>query len=148
MFTADEIEAIVVGLSLLGRTGDAGLQISATRVSKKIADVLPDRSESPFNAPPLLVSHWNTGSPTGNTDYRLIRKAIREEEKLRLHYRDAEARTSDRTIRPIGLIYYVDNVLLASWCELREDYRHFRTDRILGCMPTGDRIINGRISKL
>ena len=86
--------------------------------------------------------------PTGNTDYRLIRKAIREEEKLRLHYPDAEARTSDRTIRPIGLIYYVDNVLLASWCELREDYRHFRTDPILGCMPTGDRIINGRISKL
>jgi predicted DNA-binding transcriptional regulator YafY len=137
MFTADEIEAIVVGLSLLGRTGDAGLQISAARVSRKISDVLPDCSESPFDAPPLLVSHWNTIPPPG-TDYRMIRKAIREEEKLHLHYQDAEARTSDRTIRPIGLIYYVDNVLLAAWCELREDYRHFRTDRILGCMPTGD----------
>jgi predicted DNA-binding transcriptional regulator YafY len=72
MFTPDEIEAIVVGLSLLGRTGDAGLQTSAARVSRKIVDVLPDHTESPFVAPPLLVSHWNTIPPPG-TDYRLIR---------------------------------------------------------------------------
>lgn len=137
MFTADEIEAIVVGLSLLGRTGDASLQISANRVSRKIADVLPDYSVSPFDAPPLLVSHWNTVPPPG-ADYRLIRKAIREEEKLHLHYQDAETRATKRTVRPIGLIYYVDNVLLAAWCELREDYRHFRADRIVKCVPTGD----------
>jgi predicted DNA-binding transcriptional regulator YafY len=137
IFTADEIEAIVVGLSLLGRTGDAGLQGSASRVAQKIADVLPDRTGSPFAAPALLASHWNTIPPPG-TDYRLIRKAIREEEKLHLRYQDAEARITERTVRPIGLIYYVDNVLLAAWCELREDCRHFRAERILGCTPTGD----------
>jgi len=136
MFTADEIEAIVVGLSLLGRTGDSGLQSSAGRVSQKIADVLPDRTESPFIAPPLLVSHWNTIPPSG-ADYRLIRKAIRDEEKLQLLYQDAETEITERTVRPIGLIYYVDNVLLAAWCELRVDFRHFRADRILGCASTG-----------
>jgi predicted DNA-binding transcriptional regulator YafY len=137
MFTPDEVEAIVVGLSLLGRTGDAGLQISADRVSRKIADVLPDGSESPFQDAPLLVSHWNT-VPRPGVDYRLVRKAIRDEEKLHLDYQDAEGKTTERTTRPIGLIYYVDNVLLAAWCELRHDFRHFRTDRVLSCTPTGD----------
>lgn len=137
MFTPDEIEAIVVGLSLLGRTGDTDLLSSASRVSRKIADVLPGNSQSPFDAPPLMVSHWNTVPPPG-ADYRVMRKAIREEEKLRLQYQDAEAHVTARTIRPIGLIYYVDNVLLAAWCELRGDFRHFRADRILDCQPTGD----------
>ena len=46
MFTAEEVEAIVVGLALLRRTGDLGLQAAAGRVSGKIAEVLPARSRS------------------------------------------------------------------------------------------------------
>jgi predicted DNA-binding transcriptional regulator YafY len=137
MFTADEIEAVVVGLSLLGRTGDAGLQATAARVSQKIADVLPDGGGSLFETPPLLVSHWNA-IPQSEVDYRLMRKAIREEEKLLLQYRDVEARDTERTICPLALVYYVDSVVLASWCELREVFRHFRLDRIRACRPTGE----------
>jgi predicted DNA-binding transcriptional regulator YafY len=137
MFTADEIEAIVVGLSLLGRTGDFGLQAAAARVSQKIADVLPDRTGSLLETQPLLVSHWNAVPPS-EVDYRLMRRAIRGEEKLRLQYRDAETRDTERTIRPLALVYYVDSVILAAWCELREDFRHFRLDRIFECTPTGE----------
>jgi len=137
MFTTDEIEAVVVGLSLLGRTGDTGLQAAAARVSQKIAEVLPDGAGSPFETPPLLVSHWNA-IPQSEVDYRLMRRAIREEEKLRLQYRDAETRDTERTIRPLALVYYVDSVILAAWCELREDFRHFRLDRIWACTPTGE----------
>jgi predicted DNA-binding transcriptional regulator YafY len=35
-FDADEIESLVVGLSLLARTGDRGLQQAAARISAKI----------------------------------------------------------------------------------------------------------------
>jgi predicted DNA-binding transcriptional regulator YafY len=137
MFTADEIEAIVVGLSLLGRTGDVGLQAAAARVLQKIA-VLPNRTGgSLFETQSLLVSHWNV-IPRSEVDYRLMRRAIREEEKLRLQYRDAETRDTERTIRPLALVYYVDSVILAAWCELRKDFRHFCLDRISECTPAGE----------
>lgn len=43
-------------------------------------------------------------------------------------------RLTERVVCPVALIYYVDNALLAAWCELRGDYRHFRVDRILRCV--------------
>lgn len=134
MFTADEVEAIVVGLSLIGRTGDADLLDAASRVVRKIADVLPDAAESRIDGSTLHVSHWNA-IPPAVVEYRVMRQAIREERKLHLHYHDAEARHTERTVRPIALVYYVDNVILAAWCELREDFRHFRADRMNSCRP-------------
>ena len=47
-----------------------------------------------------------------------------------LHYRDGENRPSARTVRPIALSFYGPIWLLAGWCELREDFRSFRLDRI------------------
>ncbi|MDE3028450.1 MAG: YafY family transcriptional regulator [Paracoccaceae bacterium] len=132
MFTSDEIEAIAVGLSLLGRTGDVGLQDAARRVVGKITSVLPDSSGNSLGKPPLLVSNW-TAIPASGIDYRDLRRAIREERKLRIEYEDASARQTDRKICPFALIYYVDSVVLAAWCELRHDYRHFRADRIRSC---------------
>lgn len=135
MFTDDEVEAIVVGLSLIGRTGDADLLQAASRVSRKIADVLPGEGGMRIDGTPLHVSRWNAIPPSA-ADYREIRQAIREERRLRLRYRDGAGRCTQRTIRPIALVYYVDNILLAAWCELRRDFRHFRADRIEACAPT------------
>jgi len=132
MFTPDEIEAIVVGLSLLGRTRDAGLQHAAARVTQKIAQVLPERGDSRFPGAALQVSPWNAVPPS-DIDLSMMRKAIREERTLRLGYRDVEQDLTHRTVRPIALVYYVDSVVLAAWCELRGDFRHFRIDRIEAC---------------
>jgi predicted DNA-binding transcriptional regulator YafY len=132
MFTADEVEAIVVGLSLIGRTGDADLLAAASRVSQKIADILPDAVDKRLEKSPLHVSHWNA-IPPSLVGYRIMRQAIREERKLHLCYQDAEARCTERTVRPIALVYYVDTVILAAWCELRQDFRHFRADRVQAC---------------
>jgi predicted DNA-binding transcriptional regulator YafY len=146
MFTADEVEAIVVGLSLLGRTGDADLQAAASRVTRKIADVLPDAADSRIEGSPLHVSHWNAIPPAA-VEYRVMRQAIREERKLHLRYQDAEARNTERTVRPIALVYYVDHVILAAWCELREDFRHFRADRMNSCRPA-DSLFKGESERL
>lgn len=63
IFTADEVEAIVVGLSLIGRTGDAALWAAAVRVSRKIAGVIPNTNGCSVERLPLLVSHWNAIPP-------------------------------------------------------------------------------------
>jgi predicted DNA-binding transcriptional regulator YafY len=133
-FTDDEVEAIVVGLSLVGRTGDTDLLAAASRVSRKISAVLPGATELGIDSSALHVSQWS-GIPPSVVEYRVMRQAIREERKLQLQYEDAEGRYSDRIVYPLSLVYYVDSVVLAAWCELRCDFRHFRMDRAQACVP-------------
>lgn len=124
-FNVEEIEAIVVGLSLVAQTGDRGLQRAAEQVSRKI-EALRGSLES------LQVSERGALVPEA-VDVDLIRSAIREERKLDLCYRDESDNKSERRILPLAIIYYVHAMLLVSWCELRADFRHFRLDRVLAC---------------
>lgn len=133
MFTTDEVEAIVVGLSLLGRTGDADLERCASRAVAKIAEVLPQESRSTAE---LRVSRWTT-IPDSTVSAKMLRQFIRQSNELRITYRDLNDNGTARDVKPIALIYYIDSVLLAAWCGLRQDFRHFRIDRIEHCAPTG-----------
>jgi len=125
MFDTEEAEAVLVGLSLIGRTGDSALKSASERAGRKIASVLPDGRAGPG----LYASGWNA-VPTAEIDSAFYRTAIREADRIHIAYRDAEGAESERTILPIGLIYYIEAVVLAAWCELRADFRHFRLDRI------------------
>jgi predicted DNA-binding transcriptional regulator YafY len=121
-FDIEEIEAITVGLSLLARTGDSALERAAIRVLAKI-DAAGDSNRS------LRVSDWGVEAG-GPVDPAMIRSAIRDERKLRLLYRDRQGDGTDRVVWPIALTYFVEVLVVAAWCELRADFRHFRLDRI------------------
>jgi predicted DNA-binding transcriptional regulator YafY len=136
MFTGEEVEAIAVGLAMLGRTGDAGLQSAAVSAGQKIGAVLPGDGGHDLKNQPLFASNW-TAVLQSPVDLRFLRKAIREEEKIRLTYSDAEDARTHRTVMPLALVYYIEVVVLAAWCELRSDFRHFRADRIIDYEPTG-----------
>ena len=69
----------------------------------------------------------------------MLRDAIREERKLSLTYRDERERETTRVVWPIAIVYHIHCTMLAGWCELRQNYRHFRTDRIYGCDLLEDR---------
>jgi len=133
MFDADEVEAIVVGLALLQRTGDRDLNLAAESVAAKIADVLPAEAGRAMQRKALTVSTW--GTATTGLDMKSVRRAIREERKLQLGYIDGGRRSTVRTIKPIAIVYYVEVTVLAAWCELRNDFRHFRIDRIDSLKP-------------
>lgn len=129
MFTAEEIEAIAVGARLLRRTGDAGLQAAAASVLSKVEVVLPDTLRAHLAAPAAFVS--GHGAPTpAVADLSVVRAAIRDERKLRIDYADEQGRPSSRTIWPFAVAYYVEATLISAWCELRDDFRHFRADRV------------------
>jgi predicted DNA-binding transcriptional regulator YafY len=131
-FTQEEMEAIAVGLSLIGRTADIGLMSAARQAAGKIRAAVPDAQEPHPAEASLLVSHWSA-VPQEGADYGLLRKSIRDERKLLLRYSDGLGRETERIVCPVALIYYVDNAVLAAWCELRRDFRHFRVDRISRC---------------
>jgi len=130
MFTVEEMEAVCIGLSLLSRTGDIALQKAGMRVANKMAEVLPPDRRARMNDGKLHVSRWGAEAPT-YADLGVIRSAVRDERKLRISYRDEHGRDSERTIRPIAVFYHAQVVVIVSWCELRQDFRHFRADRIM-----------------
>jgi len=130
MFTSDEVEAIVVGLGLLKRTGDTGLQDAAKRVSSKISSVLPDHGRKSIDTSTLHVSDRGACAPS-SISLSDVRAAIREEREIALTYGDANGSNTKRTIQPIAVLYFVEVVVIAAWCKLRKDFRHFRADRIV-----------------
>ncbi|MGA3401947.1 MAG: YafY family protein [Acetobacteraceae bacterium] len=129
MFTADEVDAVLVGMRLLRRTRDPGLQQAAESVLSKLAAVLPEPLRGSLDAPPFHVSEGGAREP-GAISLAELRVAIREANKLRITYRDLGGTASERVIRPVAMEYYVEVTLICGWCELRSDYRHFRADRI------------------
>jgi predicted DNA-binding transcriptional regulator YafY len=48
-----------------------------------------------------------------------------------MSYRDLKGDESQRIIWPLALGFFEEVHVVVAWCELREDFRHFRTDRII-----------------
>lgn len=124
-FDREEIEAIVVGLSLLSRTGDKTLERAARRVLSKV-----DAAKLPADT--LSVSDWGIEG-IDPAIIETLRTAVAEERKAEITYIDLSDASTQRTILPLAITYYVRVAVLAAWCELRSDFRHFRIDRIANC---------------
>lgn len=75
----------------------------------------------------------------GDAALAMIRQAIRDEHKLDIHYRDRDASATRRTIWPFALAFFDRARVVVAWCELRQAFRHFRTDRISALTPSTTR---------
>jgi predicted DNA-binding transcriptional regulator YafY len=129
MFSEEEIEAIVLGSRWVADRADAALSAAAGNALAKIAAVLPQDLKTSLDTSSLLIGPGNTIA-AGDTELPVIRQAIRSERKLRIRYLDGKGRDSRRTIWPFALGFFDRVRVVVAWCEMREDFRHFRTDRI------------------
>jgi predicted DNA-binding transcriptional regulator YafY len=68
----------------------------------------------------------------------MIRRAVRNEEKLDITYQDEAGSLTERRIRPIAVIYYSETANIVAWCDLRQAIRNFRADRVKSCVETQD----------
>jgi predicted DNA-binding transcriptional regulator YafY len=135
MFSADEIEALVLGSRWVAVRGDARLGAAASNAVAKIRAVLPEELRDSVDAATLTVPDFSSAEPA-IVDMSVIRDAIRNEHKITIAYRDNDGAGTQRTVWPL-LIGFFDRVLVvAAWCELRQDYRGFRVDRILALEVT------------
>jgi predicted DNA-binding transcriptional regulator YafY len=130
MFTEDEIEALVLGSRWVSERTDTPLGDAARNALAKIAAVLPEDLKESLDASNLLIG---PGAPlaAGDAELASIRAAIRNERRLQIAYADGNGRSTKRTIWPFALAFFDRVRVVVAWCELREDYRHFRTDRIV-----------------
>lgn len=147
MFTEDEIEAMVLGSRWVVRRADSQLKTAAENVLAKIAAILPNELRHQLETSGLLVPPGQVEA-SKDTDLILIRKAIRLEKKCHLLYQDLQGKQSERIIWPIALGFFDESRMMAAWCEHRNDFRHFRTDRILTLTIQNDRYPERRQSLL
>lgn len=129
MFSADEIEALVLGMRLVASKTDPQLAIAARDALSKIDAVLPADLRARMATSPLLAG-GRPEQPEDHVDLGLLRKAMQDERPLRIAYRDDKGSATERVVWPFALAFFDGARVLLAWCTLRNDFRHFRTDRM------------------
>jgi len=138
MFTEEEIEALVLGSRWIAERADERFAAVARDALAKIAAVLPPELRESLDASTLLIGPGKQ-IKKAVVDLPILRRVIRNERKLDITYRDLKGVESERTIWPFALTFF-DNVdVLVAWCEMRRDFRHFRTDRIAAMTAVEER---------
>jgi predicted DNA-binding transcriptional regulator YafY len=139
MFSLDEIEALVLGSRWVAERADARLGAAARQALAKIGAVLPDHVRQALDAETVLLGP-GPRLPDGELDLTPLRLAMRAEKKLDIAYRDGKGAESRRVVWPCTLGYFDRLRVVVAWCEQRDGFRHFRTDRILSMAVVDQRI--------
>jgi predicted DNA-binding transcriptional regulator YafY len=129
MFTQDEASALVAAARLAQSWVDPALARDIETGLGKILSVLPPAARVSAEALALYAPALGLGDAL-RARLQVLREAVQARQKLRLHYRDVSGDASERTVRPLGCFYWGRVWTLSTWCELRNDFRGFRIDRM------------------
>lgn len=132
MFSASEVEALLLGARMVKSWSDRQLASSASQAMQKILAVLPAHLRELEDQLPIKVPQFQD-QLTASSYSEVIRKAIKQKRALAMGYSDVDDRRTQRTVYPLGLFFWGNSWTLVAWCLLRKDYRVFRLDRILEC---------------
>jgi predicted DNA-binding transcriptional regulator YafY len=143
MFSTDELEAVMLGLRWVTRRGDASLVRAARDAVAKVGTVLPAKLKPfLFDSPLLAPPSFNITKD--KIDTAAVRFAIREQRKLVIAYSDEHNSATKRTIWPLAISYFDAQRLVIAWCETRNDFRSFRTDRMNALEVLSERYVGRR----
>lgn len=125
--TRDELDALRLGVQLVVSAADPSLARAAASLRAKIAAVTPDAVRDSGSDTFVFAS---AEAARAAPHLAIIRRALREHERLWLDYRSMAGETSERLIRPLQLEFWGRVWTLSAWCELRHNFRVFRVDMI------------------
>ena len=129
MVTFDEIDALAIGARFVEAWAGPRLAVGARSALAKIAAALPAEKRTALERAPLFAPGFFIDPKPGER-LDALRRAIAEQRFVDLDYKDVGDRVTQRRTRPLGLYFWGDAWSLAAWCELRDDFRNFRVDRI------------------
>ncbi|ATY32464.1 helix-turn-helix transcriptional regulator [Sphingomonas psychrotolerans] len=139
MLTADEIDAVALGVQWVAGHADPALARAAKDVLAKVAAVLPEEMRGFLEDPSARTPPaWDP--VVHRVDAAELRGAIRAARKIAIHYTDPSGTGTERTIWPLVIGYLDSARVLIAWCELRKGFRTFRLDRIDAVTFLPDRI--------
>ncbi|MGJ7530901.1 helix-turn-helix transcriptional regulator [Variovorax sp. GB1P17] len=129
MFTQDEASALVAAARLAQSWVDPAMARDIETGLGKILSVLPPAARVSAEALALYAPAMGLDDAL-RARLQTLREAVQSHNKLRLDYRDVSGDASVRTVRPLGCFYWGKVWTLSTWCELRNDFRGFRLDRM------------------
>ena len=129
MFTQDEASALVAAARLAQSWVDPALARDIETGLGKILSVLPPAARVSAEALALYAPAMGLDD-TLRARLQTLREAVQSHNKLLLQYHDVSGDASERTVRPLGCFYWGKVWTLSTWCELRNDFRGFRLDRM------------------
>ena len=132
-FTHDQIQAIAMGLAFVERTGDPELAAAAREARAKIQASMPDPQGRVLADAPFFSLHGGAPSPV----LAVVRRAIRERQVIAFGYRDGQGSDTQRRLRPLVIWALPEGAMVSGYCELRQDFRTFRLDRMQRTSATG-----------
>lgn len=129
MFSEKEMVALELGMRMVRAWSDAELAQASHSASAKILSVLPDKLKRQVEEFPILVPDYHIQSDSAKRAL-LLRHATDSQFVVDVGYQDEKGSVTQRRLHPLGQIFWGKHWTLVAWCELRNDYRHFRLDRI------------------
>ncbi|MEL6913317.1 MAG: YafY family protein [Pseudomonadota bacterium] len=137
MFTRAEIAALVAGARLVRAWGGLEMARGAEEAMAKIDAVIDDDLRARGRR--LQVHAFGIDmAPEIRAALDVIEAAVESSETLSFDYRDGAGAETRRVVRPLGMWFWGRVWTFVAWCELREDFRMFRVDR-MGALARGAR---------
>jgi len=128
-FSEAELEGLVLGARMVTTWADPELAGAVRSAMTKVEAVLPEGLRRVVLDSALFAPGFPR-SQEASRDVDLMRRAISQQRLLGFDYTRADGASSTRSVRPLGLYFWGNKWTLAAWCELRNDYRSFRPDRM------------------
>ncbi len=129
MFDSEEIQALLLGARIVQSWADPELADAAKRALIKVEAVLPEQLRPKISEATLFAPKVPDRNPAA-ANLGVLRGAIDQSAKVRFGYTRLDGEGSARTVRPLGLFFWGTVWSLAAWCEMRQDFRNFRVDRM------------------
>lgn len=129
MFEDEEIECLVLGMAMVGSWTDPSTAEVARRTLDKLRVTMGPAQREALASVALFAPQSAAKTPW-TIDFSKIRRCVRDHVKLDIAYEDERGALTERTVRPLALAFFGPVWVMTAWCELRDDFRNFRIDRI------------------
>jgi predicted DNA-binding transcriptional regulator YafY len=129
MFDREEITALVLGARMVQAWGGTQLTEAANRALRKIEAVLPTDLRERIDEVLLYAPGFRVSSEL-RSKLDTLHAAAQQRHVVLIAYSREDSQQSVRRVHPLALYFWGGTWTLAAWCELRNDFRSFRVDRM------------------
>lgn len=136
MLQPAELVALRLGLRLVAQGADTGLASAARSLAGKISTIAPaprntEAGEDLFAPAPSAPLRASPHLP-------MLRKAIRQRERLTIAVLNDAGQMTQRDIRPLALALTGQIWTLAAWCDTKAGFARFGLERLVDIVPRGE----------
>ena len=129
MFNEEELAALLLGARMVQAWTDKGLAGAATQAMRKIESVIPEHLKPELAREEIIVPDFIASQEVAE-HLAQLRGATKQRKKVSYDYTRQDGQHSSRIVHPLGMFYWGKVWTLVAWCQLRDEFRHFRLDRM------------------